>query len=285
MIYHITYLSDGLRVKGYLSLPYGHERPASEIQSNIERFYGEGNLPVTEIAHPLNRANQDLHEQQWPVLIYCRGGMGKFGRVKSDWLEQFSQFGHLVFAPTYRGNEGGEGRDEFGGAEQEDVRSAYRLLQSLSFVDPSRISVMGFSRGAINAAQTAVGMPDIHRLILWSGVSDLAQTYEERMELRRMLKRVIGGNPVKKRESYIARSPLYMAEDISCPILLIHGTEDAQVDFSHGLQMFKKLQQDGADVDMHTFDGYGHLFPPDIHQQSVKRMFAWISRDTTKRHP
>ena len=32
-------------------------------------------------------------------------------------------------------------------------------------------------------------------MILWSGVSDLAQTYEERIDLRRMMKRVIGGTP------------------------------------------------------------------------------------------
>ncbi|MFW5434787.1 alpha/beta hydrolase family protein [Paenibacillus apiarius] len=285
MIYHITYLSGGLRVKGYLSLPYGYERPAAEIQSEIERFYGENNLAVTELACPLKRAHQDLYAKQWPVLLYCRGGMGKFGRVKSDWLELFSQFGHLVFAPAYRGSEGGEGRDEFGGAEQEDVRSAYRLLQSLSFVDPCRISVMGFSRGAINAAQTATGMPGVHRLILWSGVSDLTQTYEERIDLRRMLKRVIGGTPLKKQASFISRSPLYMAAEITCPVLVIHGTEDAQVDFRHGLQMFERMQQNGPEAHMHTYDGYGHLFPPEIQQQAAGRMFAWISNGETKRHP
>src|SRR5690606_9642680 len=132
----------------------------------------------------------------YPALIYCRGGIGSVGRVRARWVDAFASRGYVCFAPCYRGNEGGEGRDEFGGVEREDVHAAVRLLQALPFIDRSRISLFGFSRGSINATQTAVAMPDaVHSLVLWGGVADLARTYEERVDLRRMLKRVIGGSP------------------------------------------------------------------------------------------
>ncbi|WP_027415981.1 alpha/beta hydrolase family protein [Aneurinibacillus terranovensis] len=276
MIYHVTYLSDGLKVKGYLSLPNRFELDISELRGMVNRFYGASQLPITEITNAMNREKKDIRMFKLPALIYCRGGIGKVGRVKTDWLEQFSNCGHVIFAPSYRGNEGGEGRDEFGGKDREDVLSAYRLLRSFPFVSPERISVMGFSRGAINATLTAVETTEVHKLILWSGVSDLAHTYEERIDLRRMLKRVIGGSPAKIPGSYEMRSPLLMADRLKCPVLIIHGTQDTQVDFTHGINMYTKLKELGANVDIHRYQGYGHHFPPAIHQVAVERMFHWI---------
>lgn len=211
--------------------------------------------------------------------MYCRGGIGKVGRVKTQWIEQFANQGYVVFAPSYRGNEGGEGRDEFGGADQEDVLAAYRFVQSLPFIQKDRISVMGFSRGSINATKLTVHSNGIHKLILWSGVSNLSQTYEERIDLRRMLKRVIGGTPNKLPAAYESRSPLIMANDIQCPILLIHGTNDAQVDFTHSLNMYNKLKVIQADVSFHRYEDLGHHFPMPIHIQAVERMFQWLQNE------
>ncbi|OAB47198.1 alpha/beta hydrolase family protein [Paenibacillus antarcticus] len=277
MISHITYLSDGLKVKGYLSLPHGYDLPTAELASLIGQSYNSTELPVTKLASSVLPTQQDLRSEQWPVLIYCRGGIGKVGRVKTDWLEQFSNFGHIIFAPTYRGNEGGEGRDEFGGSDQEDVLSAYRLMESLPFVDKNRISIMGFSRGSINATHTAATISNVHKLICWGGVSDLAQTYEERVDLRKMLKRVIGGTPTRIPESYEMRSPLGMVEQLHCPVLIMHGTKDTQVDFSHGLHMYNRLIEVGVPAEFHRFEDGDHHLPLDTHLLAIDRMFQWIN--------
>ncbi len=277
MISHITYISDGLKVKGYLSLPHGYDLPTEELESLINHSYDSTELPVTKLASSVPPTHQDLRSQQWPVLIYCRGGIGKVGRVKTDWLEQFSNFGHIIFAPTYRGNEGSEGRDEFGGSDQEDVLSAYRLMESFPFVDKNRISIMGFSRGSINATHTAATIPSVHRLVCWGGVSDLAQTYEERVDLRKMLKRVIGGTPTKIPESYHIRSPLGMVEQLLCPVLIMHGTDDTQVDFSHGLHMYNRLIEVGVPATFHRYEGGDHHLSLDTHLLAIERMFQWIS--------
>ena len=36
---------------------------------------------------------------------------------------------------------------------------------------------------------------DITSLVTWAGVSDIYLTYEERLDMRKMMKRVIGGTP------------------------------------------------------------------------------------------
>ncbi|WP_274361281.1 alpha/beta hydrolase family protein [Paenibacillus thermotolerans] len=277
MIYHVTYLSDGFKVKGYLGLPPEYIFQSSGVSELVRRCFAhtDAHLPVSLTACSI-RSGTDIAGAKLPAFLYCRGGIGKVGMVKQNWVEQFAGLGYVVFAPSYRGNEGGEGRDEFGGAEQQDVRAAYDLLRSLPFVDSERISVMGFSRGAINAAKAAAEIEGIHKLILWGGVSDLVKTYEERVDLRRMLKRVIGGTPSNNPEAYKARSPLYWADRIRCPVLIVHGTVDQQVDISHGERMYDRLLQLGRDVSMHRYEGYGHHMALQVHEAAVERMVDWL---------
>ena len=269
MIFHVTYLSEGLKVNGYLALP-------NDLKISLQRLRTYFPERIDQVAYSIIPHTKLLDDVKLPGFIYCRGGIGRFGRVKMNWIEQFANFGYAVFAPCYRGNEGSEGRDEFGGRDQEDVFKAFHLMKSIPFVNQEKISIMGFSRGSINATQTAINMPNIHKLILWSGVSDLTKTYEERVDLRRMFKRVIGRTPTKFPELYEARSPIHMVEQIQCPTLVIHGTKDEQVLVTHGENMFKKLKHNNKNATYHRYDGYGHHFPIKVHNQAVKKMFQWI---------
>jgi dipeptidyl aminopeptidase/acylaminoacyl peptidase len=287
MIYRVSYLSSHFRVKGYLALPDDLSLTTSEISDYLECHYQTEHLRAEPIActwrsgsgrASASSQQHDMCNQRWPVLLYCRGGLGQVGKVKLDWMALFAERGYLVFAPAYRGNEGGEGRDEFGGADREDVCSAYRWLRSLAFADPARITVMGFSRGALNASITAAANPGVYRLVLWSGVADLTSTYEQRTDLRRMLKRVIGGSPVKAPEAYRSRSPIHMADQIQCPVLIMHGSEDPLVHVSHGLAMVERLRLAGKQVDLHLYLGQGHLWPSPLHEAAIERMFDWIAK-------
>lgn len=281
MQYTLTYLSGNLRVKGILCLPDGFDWSLSGLKDWLNRYHQTRDLPVVQTACSIVRDTKDIHSSRWPALLYCRGGIGRVGRVQTHWLESFARRGYVVFAPFYRGSESGQGRDEFGGQDVEDVLAAYRLLSRLPFVDNRKIAMMGFSRGAINAAKAAARLDDLHKLVLWGGVSDLAKTYEERPDLRKMLKRVIGGTPQSRPQDYEDRSPICWADRIRCPVLIIHATEDAQVDFSHGWNMYQKLLQLGADTALHRYDGYGHHMPRDVHEAAITRMFRWIEGITS----
>jgi dipeptidyl aminopeptidase/acylaminoacyl peptidase len=280
MIAHLTYYSDAYKVKGYLALPPGCPSiPLDTLQSFVAEYHGVPyeSLPVELVASAARPgAAFSGAPPSYPVLVYCRGGVGGFGRVRPHWVDAFAARGFVCFAPCYRGNEGGEGRDEFGGADREDVHAAIRLLRALPFVDSSRITLLGFSRGSINAALTAVAMPDsIRRLVLWGGVADLARTYEERVDLRRTLKRILGGTPAKRPEAFRERSPLHLAERLRCPTLVVHGTVDVQVGVGHGLSMVERLRALGAPVDLHLYEGQGHILPYPVFDAAVDRMLEW----------
>ena len=63
------------------------------------------------------------------------------------YLSYLSRNGYVVLASQYRGNDGGQGQEEFGGADVNDVLNLMPLARSLSFADAKNTVILGFSRG------------------------------------------------------------------------------------------------------------------------------------------
>lgn len=216
--------------------------------------------------------------EAFPAILYCRGGIGRVGMSRLEWISTFCRLGFVVFSPWYRGTLGTDGRDEFGGADVADCVMGFQILRQLACVRANDITLLGFSRGSINATLTAIAEPTANGLILWGGVSDLAATYEERVDLRRMLRRVVGHTPRRLPEEYAARSPIRYADKIPCRTLVVHSTRDPQVAFHHGTDMYSALLEAGVPVTWHGYEGYAHHFDPLIRQAVIERMLSWATR-------
>ncbi|TDF97524.1 alpha/beta hydrolase family protein [Paenibacillus piri] len=239
LLYTITYMSEGLKVKGYLAVP-DRRKPC-------------------------------------PGVIYCRGGIRKVGMVRKRRILSMAKRGYAVFAPFYRGNEGGEGREDFGGEDRFDVCHAITLMRSLPEVEPGPVPLIGFSRGAIMALLAARQCEQAGPVVVWGGVSDLFDTYEQRVDLRRMLKRVVG-HPRKEAAAYVSRSPVYWLDELRVPVMIVHGTADSQVDVSHARKLALGLEQAGKDYTMELYEGMNHRFPREADERALDAVFAWISR-------
>ncbi|SDP12506.1 Prolyl oligopeptidase family protein [Paenibacillus sp. yr247] len=237
-LYVLTYVSQGLKVKGLLAVPDGTSRR--------------------------------------PAVIYCRGGIKRVGMVRKRRIISMAQRGYVIFAPYYRGNEGGEGREDFGGEDRYDLFHAIPMVQSLDEVLPGPVSLIGFSRGAVMAMRAARECSGVGPVVVWGGVSDMLDTYEQRVDLRRMLKRVVG-HPKKQVEAYIERSPAYWVEEIDTPIYIIHGTNDSQVDIGQARKLANALDQAGKAYTMALFTGLEHRFPRKEDEKALDDVFAWLS--------
>lgn len=237
-LYLITYLSAGLRVKGYLAVPDG-----------------KGKLPG---------------------LLYLRGGIKNVGMVRVQRLIQWAAEGMIVLAPFYRGNKGGEGNEDFCGDDHEDAFTAFDLLESEPRVERESLHILGFSRGGVMALQTALARPQASSVTCWNGVSDMVLTYEERVDLRRMMKRVIGGTPNKYPERYRWRTPLHELADLQPRILLIHGEKDEHVSITHARLVEKACKQAGKEVATWYFPQYTHHFPPTEQRVILSEAAAWM---------
>lgn len=212
--------------------------------------------------------------KKYPAILYLRGGIKGVGQVKPAEVITLSAQGFIVFAPFYRGNRGGEGREDFIGEDRHDGFAAYELLRRHPKV--TKIHLLGFSRGGPMALFTAMNYPDAASIVTWGGVSDLFLTYEERIDLRRMMKRVIGGTPRRYPERYQFRTPLNGLEKISVPVLIIHGEEDAHVSITHGYRLEKELKKQSKNVTTAYYPHVTHHFPPALNRAVIKEMTNWM---------
>ncbi|WNS74675.1 prolyl oligopeptidase family serine peptidase [Bacillus sp. DTU_2020_1000418_1_SI_GHA_SEK_038] len=207
-------------------------------------------------------------------FLYLRGGIKSVGQVRPGRIVQFASEGFIVFAPFYRGNHGGEGNEDFAGEDREDAFSAFKLLQSHPRIKD--IHIFGFSRGGVMALLTAIQFPETKSLVTWGGVSDMFLTYVEREDLRRMMKRVIGGTPTKFPERYESRTPLFQLEKLETPTLIIHGEQDHNVSVEHAYRLEKRLRSLGKEVESWYFREFTHFFPPAVNRRVVRDLTNWM---------
>ncbi|MBM7715867.1 prolyl oligopeptidase family serine peptidase [Siminovitchia sp. FSL H7-0308] len=209
-------------------------------------------------------------------LLYLRGGIKNVGMVRPARIGQFASEGFVVFAPFYRGNRGGEGNEDFAGEDRKDAFSALAVLKSHPAVLEDRIHIFGFSRGGVMALLTAIKHKTAASLVTWGGVADMALTYVERKDLRRMMKRVIGGSPKTALQAYTYRTPLYELEHLRCPVLIVHGERDEHVSIEHAYRLEKRLLELGKKVETRYFKHVTHYFPPSLNREVVSEIGKWM---------
>lgn len=196
------------------------------------------------------------HQGKLPVLIYNRGGNGGYGSILMAFalnrLMPWAERGYLVIASNYRGehNWGRNapakmGQDEFGGAEVEDVRALWPILQQSPAADLDRVAMFGESRGGMMSYLAAKSMPGLKAMIVSAGVSDLAAELQFRPEMEKVFRARIPNYSTRKDDALRERSVLHFVEHLPAklPILLLHGSADQHVDVKNSEKLATRLQQ------------------------------------------
>jgi len=208
----IQYLSDGLKVVGFLVKP------------------------------------RDPQGRRYPVLIYNRGGIQDIGKIDTPNILDFYELaanGFVVLASQYRGNDGGDGTDEVGGADVADVVTLTSLASSLPYSDPKNIFFYGVSRGgmmtflalargvAVNAAAVVGGIYDMEGLM---------ESTKQRMPgIANRVMKLIPDYATRGATTLAERSVMQWPEKITVPLLMIHGADDEEVPVSQALEFAEKL--------------------------------------------
>lgn len=222
----LTYLSDGLKVKAYLYRP-------------------------------------KIINTRLPVIIFNRGGA-----VRTDIapelisiFHQLGQEGFVVIAPMLRQSDGGEGQDELGGSDVDDLMNIFPLLNSLDFADRRNVFLYGESRGAVmtfiairkkfpaNAAAVFGSITDLDRLL-----TDNPNTFP-----LSVMKQVWPDYDSKRVQINESRSAIRWAEEITLPILMMHGGADERVDPLQSLLMAENLQRLHKPYQLVVYEGDNHF--------------------------
>jgi dipeptidyl aminopeptidase/acylaminoacyl peptidase len=208
-------------------------------------------------------------------ILYLRGGIQSIGMVRPARIAQFAAQGFVVFAPYYRGNRGGEGKDEFGGADRWDAVYGVDVVKMRC---NGKVHLLAFSRGGIMALWTAVLRNDITSVVTWAGVTDTVLTYKERPDMRRMMKRIYGGTPNTALAAYEERNPLLRLEEAEAPFLIIHGLKDENVSPGQAYLLEEALKMNNHPHETWYFPDYTHFFPPVANRRTVRAAAEWMRR-------
>lgn len=243
----ITYLSDGLKVKGYIS-------------------------------YPVDRS------KKYPCVIWNRGGIGNKGAIDSftarGLFGQIASWGYVVFATQYRGSDGGEGQDEFGGDDVDDVLNLIPLADEIEIADTGIWGIEGWSRGGMMTylALTKTDVPaypagGFKCAIVNGGIANLRCSSDESPFMRRLYEVTMG--KYKEKEFYekcesrsIVKFPEKLPKDT--PILIIHGTEDKRVLPHDSIDLSYKLLELKIPFRLIMLEGGDHFLKK--HRKEVDEM-------------
>jgi fermentation-respiration switch protein FrsA (DUF1100 family) len=156
---------------------------------------------------------------------------------------RLAEAGFAVFAFDYRGYGRSEGKPTFEGIH-EDARAALALLPSLPGVEPGRIAVVGQSLGgsvAIYTVAHASGPPPVKAVAVDAAFSGYRRIVRDRMS----------GYPLAWLTKYPAsllfpddwRADRAVASVSPVPLVVIHGTADRVVPFSHGERLYRLARE------------------------------------------
>ena len=188
-----------------------------------------------------------------PFVVHPHGGPHARDLVTFDWLTQMlTAAGYGVLQMNFRGSTGyglefkKAGEKQWGQAMQDDITDGTKWLVEQGLADPQRICIFGGSYGGYAALMGAVKTPDLFKCAAsLNGVSDLAD------ELRADAQYIGGkyatrhiGKLWKDRKMLRENSPRHRADEITIPVLLVHGEDDRVVRVSQSRRMARTLGED-----------------------------------------
>ncbi|MEX1237993.1 MAG: S9 family peptidase, partial [Pseudomonadales bacterium] len=196
-----------------------------------------------------------------PVIVTVYGGPG-VQRVTNEWIPPWHHYmaarGYALFQLDNRGS-ANRGRAfeapihmTLGVSEVEDQLLGIEFLETLSFIDPTRIGVFGHSYGGYLTLMLMAKAADKFRAgISVAPVSDwlLYDThYTERFL----------GMPDTNPQGYHQSSVFPYLHKITGELLLIHGMADDNVLFTHSTRLYQALQDANIPFEMMNYPGAKH---------------------------
>ncbi|HSR49276.1 MAG TPA: S9 family peptidase [Acidobacteriota bacterium] len=220
--------------------------------------------------------------RRYPLIVYYYGGTVPVDDVFSSrypW-HLWAANGYVVYVPQPAGAIG-FGQDFSAlhvngwGAEnaQDIIEGAGKFIQAHDFVDGERVGCIGASYGGYMTQFLLTQTDLFSAAVSHAGISALSSYWGEGwwgylysgIATR-------GSFPWNRPDLYTERSPLFLADKVNTPLLLLHGDADTNVPVGESQQMYTALKLLGKEVELVTIAGSDHqIFDWD------KRMVWWDS--------
>jgi dipeptidyl aminopeptidase/acylaminoacyl peptidase len=242
--------------------------PQDLVDAQVVRFKS---FDAMEIPNVLLKPHQAAPDAKAPALVWVHGGPGGQTRKGYSALMQYlANHGYVILGINNRGSSG-YGKTFYAADDRKhgreplwDCVEGKKYLASLPYVDPARIGIIGGSYGGYMVLAALTFQPqefqagvDIFGVANWVRTLESIPPYWE--SFRQALYQEIG-DPKKDLEQLKAISPLFHADKIRKPLLVLQGANDPRVIKPESDDIVAEVRKNGVPVEYVVFPDEGHGF-------------------------
>ncbi len=221
--------------------------------------------------------------KKYPFLVLPHGGPEANDSLTFDpFSRMIAGLGYVVLQPEYRGSTG-YGADflaaiyqHFGDRAYRDVDSATDFAIAQGWADANRLAIFGWSAGGFMTSWTVTQTNRYKAAVEGAGItdwgpflwtSDIQQIdYDARWT-------------DKVPDAFSKFSAVDFADNVTTPLLILHGEADQRVPTFQGIEFFQILAAKGKTVRMVTYPGSPHF--PVLWEQRLdvmKELADWLGK-------
>ena len=219
-------------------------------------------------------------------LILSHGFLSNQRHMRA-YAAPLAQEGYVVFTYDFcggalHGKSDGSFEDMSIDTEREDLKAVMAYVAACEDVDAGRLILMGESQGGFVSCLVAAEQPErISKMLLLYPALCIPD------DARRGQMRMLRFDPAHIEETLVSRPIRFSAKypksamdidiyaaikKISCPMLLLHGSEDEIVDVAYA----KRAEEANAAVKLVVLQGAGHGFGREEQQQAIGQMVQFL---------
>jgi dipeptidyl aminopeptidase/acylaminoacyl peptidase len=257
------------------------------VDSQVIRYKSFDGLEIPAI---LYKPKQASVQNKAPALLVIHGGPGGQTRVGYSPLTQYLvNHGYVILGVNNRGSSG-YGKTFFAADDGKhgreplwDCVEAKKYLASLGYVDEKKIGIAGGSYGgymvlaalAFKPDEFAVGV-DLFGVSNWVRTLQSIPPYWE--SFRKSLYKEIG-DPNTDLENLRAVSPLFHADKIVRPLIVLQGANDPRVIKPESDEIVENIRKRNGIVEYVLFDNEGHGFTKKANEiRAYKAILDFLDR-------
>jgi dipeptidyl aminopeptidase/acylaminoacyl peptidase len=209
----------------------------------------------------------------WPAVLFIHGHQERFrdggeAYVKNGRLGRLASRGYVAASMSQPGYGHSDGPPDFcGPLTQAAVLGALAFLRTQPVVQPHKVALYGYSRGAIVAGMVAAQDPQLAAVVLGAGAYDFSRWYPTPV---RGIDMNIEHEAGTSAEAFRARSAIVHVDTITAPILILHGAQDERVPVRQAEAFAETLRAKQKAVTVKIFPHAKHGIPREAQDREIE---------------
>ena len=238
------------------------------VSAEVVRYKSFDGLEIPAIYYKPHQASEN---NKVPALVWVHGGPGGQSRVGYSALIQYLvNQGYAILAVNNRGSSG-YGKTFFrmddkkhGDEDLKDCIWGKKWLQDQEYIDADKIGIIGGSYGGYMTMAAMTFTPDEFEAgVNIFGVTNWLRTLKSIPPYWEAFREALYeemGDPVKDSIALYNKSPLFHADQVKNPVMVLQGANDPRVLQVESDEIVAALKENDVPVEYIVFEDEGHGF-------------------------